>query len=250
MKRSAFIIAYLTLTLMAVAMEPKLERINAIKKDNTYLYSDVTMPTLDEATAQAYGQLQLKVISWASGEGFAGVDSLTAVDLCIIADTIMTRRVDMYRVFAYVRKVDLSHRLRGEAMSIPVPDLVWPVDTLQQKVVVRQDSVVSKGVIDLLRNSYQGANGNVLEQIKKARTFFELRPIMEPLKENGDIIDYGKYATAENPEECYLIVYDVAGNIRALLDKGSGTRWNLLTNKNDSIANYRGCGAIWFKLKN
>ena len=73
---------------------------------------------------------------------------------------------------------------------------------------------------------------------------------MEPLKENGDIIEYGKYATAEKPEECFLIVYDTAGNIRALLGKGTDSRWNLLTNKNDSTANYRGCGAIWFILKN
>ena len=82
----------------------------------------------------------------------------------------------------------------------------------------------------------------------KARNFFELKEIMEPLKAKGKIIDYGKYATAKNPEECYLIVYDPAGNIKAWLDKGKDTRKNLKTQKPDSIKNYRGCGAIWFKI--
>ena len=72
---------------------------------------------------------------------------------------------------------------------------------------------------------------------------------MQPLKAEGKILDYGKYATAKAPELCYLIVYDPAGNIRALLGKGKDKRKNLKTGKDDNIGNYRGCGAIWFTLK-
>ena len=248
MKHPFFIIAFLAVALMTLAMNPKLEHINAIKKDNTYLYSDVTMPTLNGATAQAYSQLQREIVSWASVEGLTEVDSLIAVCLINLADTIMTRRADMYRVFAYVSKTALSRHLQGEEQPFSEVEVV--TDSLQQREAVVRDTIVGDNVRQLLINSFQGANGNVLEQIKRARTFFELRRIMEPLKENGDIIEYGKYATAEKPEECYLIVYDTAGNIRALLGKGTDSRWNLLTNKNDSTANYRGCGAIWFILKN
>ena len=92
-------------------------------------------------------------------------------------------------------------------------------------------------------------NPQVLEKIKRARNFFELKDIMEPLKKQGDIIDYGKYATIQNPAECYLIVYDPAGNIKALLGKGEENRQNLKTGKADSISNYRGYGAIWFTIK-
>ena len=94
-----------------------------------------------------------------------------------------------------------------------------------------------------------GKKGGVIEQIKKARNFFELKQIMEPLKQKGDIIDYGKYATAKNPDKCYLIVYDAAGNIKALLGKGAEERLNLKTGQLDSIENYHGCGAIWFRIK-
>lgn len=102
---------------------------------------------------------------------------------------------------------------------------------------------------DSLRQFPQENKEGVIEQVKKAKTFFELKNIMEPLKQSGDIIDYGKYATMNNPEECYLVVYDIAGNILALLDKGNDERWNLTANKIDKTSNYRGCGAIWFIMK-
>jgi hypothetical protein len=161
----------------------------------------------------------------------------------------------MYRVFAYVKKEHVLQLFRGEeikkepndpkteTVAAPVTEPIVVKDSLPQK-----DTVVSESVRHLLMQNYLGRKGGVLEQIKKAKTFFELKNIIEPLKKSGDITDYGKFATAEKPEECYLIVYDPAGNIRALLGKGTETRKNLKTGKDDNIANYRGCGAIWFKL--
>ena len=102
---------------------------------------------------------------------------------------------------------------------------------------------------DSLRQLPQDNKEGVIEQVKKAKTFFELKSIMEPLKQSGNIVDYGKYATMKDPEKCYLIVYDVAGNVLALLGKGNDERWNLTTDMNDNMSNYRGCGAIWFILK-
>lgn len=102
---------------------------------------------------------------------------------------------------------------------------------------------------DSLRQLSQGNKEGVIDQVKKAKTFFELKNIMEPLKQSGEIVDYGKYATMKDPEKCHLIIYDVAGNVLALLGKGNEERWNLTTDKNDNMSNYRGCGAIWFILK-
>lgn len=102
---------------------------------------------------------------------------------------------------------------------------------------------------DSLRQLSQGNKEGVIDQVKKAKTFFELKNIMEPLKQSGEIVDYGKYATMKDPEKCHLIIYDVAGNVLALLGKGNEERWNLTTDKNDNMSNYRGCGAIWFILE-
>lgn len=110
------------------------------------------------------------------------------------------------------------------------------------------DTIANVKVRKLLKNNFLGRSGGVLDKIKKAKNFFELKEIMEPLKEMGDIKDYGKYATAENIDDCYLIIYDPAGNIKAILSKGTKERRNLKTGKPDLISNYRGCGAIWFTI--
>ncbi len=255
MKRLYIIISCFCLSLMAIAMDSQLERINSIKKDAAYLYSDITMPTQEEAASQAYELLQREVFAWTEEVGEQKLGSITVVDINRLADTIMARRANMYRVFAYVKKEHVLQLFRGEEIKKvpggPVKEAIEAPDTESTMVedsMPQKDSVVSESVRRLLMQNYLGRKGGVLEQIKKAKTFFELKNIIEPLKKSGDITDYGKYATTEKPEECYLIVYDPAGNIRALLGKGTETRKNLKTGKDDSIANYRGCGAIWFIL--
>lgn len=247
MRTHLFTILFALFLFVTVGAEPcacllqdsKQEQINSIKKNSDYLYADITMPTQEEATSQAYEQLQREVINWLSEQPGDYNKTMTAIEINRMADTLVARRADMYRVFAYAKKtVILSAFVTGHDSQRDITS----VDTT--KHVVANDTICQ-----LLKQNYLGRKDGVIEQLKKARNFFELREIMEPLKAKGDILDYGKYISADNPEECYLVIYDPAGNIRALLGKGKDSRWNLKTGKDDSLTNYRGCGAIWFKLK-
>ena len=270
MKRIITILLLLCMVLTINALDKSQTQINTIKKSKEYLYSDITTSTQEGAVSQAFERLQQEILIWATDRADKKTDRYPSpVEINKLIDTIMVRRADMYRVFAYVKKVKLvplfsewnlvlQDELDGDqneedkSQEIePQPELKplsesepkpSPRDSVQHK-----DSVVaSKDVRDLLKNNFLGKKGGVIEQIKKAKNFFELRQIMEPLKEKGDITDYGKYATAKKPEDCYLVVYDPAGNIKALLGKGKDVRKNLKTGKDDSVKNYRGCGAIWF----
>ena len=264
MKRLSFIILLLSTVLMANALDVRQQEINGIKKSKAFLYSDVTMQTQENAISQAYEQIQVEIINWASERSNKKITNIPITELNKIVDTIMVRRAEMYRVVAYVKKskvaatfkdwkialvegLDTDPRQESEE-TMESPDTIQKRDSIQTKAKEERDSLVSNKVINLLKNNYLGKKGGVIEQIKKAKNFFELKQIMEPLKQKGDIIDYGKYATAKNPEECYLIVYDPAGNIKALLGKGDEVRRNLISGKEDSIKNYRGCGAIWFTI--
>lgn len=273
MKRLSLLMVLLSMVLMADALDIRQQNINRIKKSKAFLYSDVTMKTQENATSQAYEQIQVEIMNWASERSKKKIGNIPVTELNKIVDTIMVRRAEMYRVVAFVRKskvaatfkdwkITLVKELDTDPKQEPVETVELP-DTIEQSQVPdvvdsvkpvlqakeKKDSIVSGKVISILRNNYLGRKGGVIEQIKKAKNFFELQQIMEPLKQKGDIIDYGKYATAKNPEDCYLIVYDPAGNIKALLDKGDKVRQNLKTGKEDSIKNYRGCGAIWFTIK-
>ena len=247
MKRIICSILTFVLVMGASAGDWRLEKINSIKKNSGYLYGEATVSTLEQATTLAYEELQREVYAWLQN------DSLSVKDINRMSDTVMVRIVNVYRVFAYVEKSKLK--------SLP-PDTVKK-DTVQAKVpsaektLEKKDSTLfTDSVRQVINKRFFGKEGKMkqrendaLLRLKKAKNFFELKEIMQPLKEKGDIIDYGKYATAKHPELCYLIVYDPAGNICALLGKGKDIRKNLKTGNDDSIKNYRGCGAIWFTLR-
>lgn len=222
------ILPFLTITVYPTSTDNRRSQINGIKKDSTYLYADITLPTQEKATSQAYEQLQREVIGWVAKQLGNNSYPVSAIEINRMTNTIITRRADMYRVFAYASKTDILAAFYPNSKRVIT-------SAGSDKPVVGDDNFLER-------------RGGVIEQIKKARYFFELKEIMEPLKKQGDILDYGKYASAKKPEECYLIIYDPAGNIRALLGTGKQSRWNIKTNKDDNLANYRGCGAIWFRL--
>lgn len=230
MKRTVLIYIALLAVLMTLAMDSKLEDINAIKKSSEFLYAEATMPTTTGADSTARQMLHEEIIRWTTEELLEPMDSISALRLCEEADTMTTPRANMFRVFTYIRKNKVSPMFKIQEDE---PSLL---NDSTRKNLMRRFGTQKK------------IDGRTLQEIMKARNFFELKEIMEPLKKKGQIIDYGKYATAKNPDECYLIVYDPAGNIKAWLDRGKDPRRNLKTQKPDAISNYRGCGAIWFRL--
>ena len=244
MKRIITSILIGSLSLATFAIDGKLERINAIKKSSDFLYGEATMLKQEDAASYAYELLQKEVIGWAEQNGIT-LQIKSVVDINGLADTLVTRRAEMYRVFAYVKKSDLIQQTDSVVEEKPQPQKI------EKPVMKSQDSLVTDSVKQIIHQRFFGKKtrmNDALLRINEAKNFFELKSIMQPLKEKGDILDFGKYATAKHPELCYLIVYDPAGNICALLDKGEDIRKNLKTGKDDSIRNYRGCGAIWFTL--
>lgn len=279
MKRITTILLLLCIVLMASALDKRQTKINSIKKSKEFLYSDITMSSREDANSQAVELLQNEIIAWAKDRAEnKKAAPVSPIEINKLIDTIMVRRANMYRVFAYVKKiklVSLFHDWKlvlldgqdsdegNDIEGLPEEDKKEqayqsedteqkespePTDTVKSHTAEKKDTIANKDIRTILKNSFWGKKGGVIEQIKKAKNFFELKQIMEPLKEKGDIKDYGKYSTAERPEECYLVVYDPAGNIKALLGKGDKVRQNLKTGKDDSIKNYRGCGAIWFTI--
>ena len=241
MKRFLLSILILSAALTACAMDQRLEDINAVKRDTAYLYAEATMKTQAEAAKVANELLQEEIIRW-STEQQHPIDSLKAIQMSLQADTMVMRRAEMFRVFTYIKKEQI----------LPGPQKEKQVekDEMAEAVEPRDSTLLNDDVKQILfRRFIPPKDHSVLKKILGAKNFFELKDIMEPLKKSGEITAYGKYATIQNPQDCYLIIYDPAGNICALLDKGGDPRKNLKTGKKETIQHYRGCGAIWFTLK-
>lgn len=238
MKKTIFILSLLCICQMTLAQSNRLDDINAIKKSPNYLYAESTMRTADEALEVAQDLLREEIIQWTINETDTPMDSIKAQELSLKADTMMMPRVDMIRVFVYIRKTEV----------FPSTPIV-PTTPEPSKDSTLVNDTIKQILLDRFVPKPNYTHGDILNKMMKARNFFELRDIMEPMKKNGEIADYGKYATARDPVNCYLIIYDPAGNIVAWLGRGKDKRQNLKTGKSDSEHNYRGCGAIWFKLR-
>jgi len=257
---------YLILSLLllcmasASAQDCNLELMNNVKKSKAYLFGEMTAADKSGAVKAAYDQLEGKIEAWVVEHAKKKVKSIVATDVHNLVDTLYLKRVNMVLAFVYVKKSNLVPVYAKEGIDIDDPDLDGDISvtmTSPTKEFINIDTIGT----DVAQAETQPSaaekqpettaeEDDALTKIKSVKTFFELEKVMVPLKEKGLIADYGKFATLEDPTQAYLIVYDPAGNIRAVLDKETDdeTRMNLKTQKQDSVKNYRGCGAIWFTL--
>ncbi len=336
MRRIVLVILTILITSPIWAQEDKASLINNIKKENNlYLYGDVTLSTLDVAYEVALQELQANLAEWASNHSRKSVERTQITDLSTLADTIVMKRYNMYRVFAYVHKSkimnvlnkngfkihdnlvtqkdpysknkmnqqkDLTQRKEPSKETIKKPEPIEPIrqktDTIPQPVVKPDSTKSSLGLIDIipdrLINDKSGkemkidktkdksvtekekvkkwqedmtkkpfvmpkkekapvtipeSHLRVLEKILSAKDFFDLEGIMMPMKKSGKITQMGRFSSGMDVSDCYLVVFDTDGNIRALLSPGKDNRLNIGTHETDHTSNYKNCGAIWFKIQ-
>jgi hypothetical protein len=258
-----------------------LEKINKIKKNHSYVYGEATMTEKPAALNAAMDILEANILEWVTERSKTDVEKIVATDIRHLIDTIFLRRVNMVRAFVYVKKSKLIPVFSKSGLAIidPSAGIENGEDLGETRVIgsAPEKDVASEkhGETQMNNLKNQGSrsesdadkttknknnrsmseseaekaeSSDALRQILSVRSFFDLEKVMKPLKQKGVIADYGKYQTLKDASIAYLIIYDPAGNIRAVLGKGSDMRQNLKTQKNDSLRNYRGCGAIWFTL--
>lgn len=204
MRRLLVVICCMCCSLLSMAQEQDLERMNQIKLDTAYLYGEATMKTQFEASATAREDLTRQISKWAEAQKLKSGDYISDVS-DNLTDSVVVKRANMMRVLVYVKKSAL---------------LLAP----------------------------SAGEQTTLDKILGVTSFFKLKEVMEPLYNQGVIKSFGKYATMTEPQDCYLVIYDPDGDIRAVLGKGIASRKNLSTGNDDSEHNYSGCGAIWFQL--
>lgn len=242
--------------------------INRLKRDKDYLYGEATLDTKEAALKLAYELLEVEIKNWAINKD-QKISSVLASKVYDYADTIVLKRHNMVRAFAYVKKSNLK-AVKGKNFKVEVnrdESLSKPLseETEPAKEEAKAESVPATKIEPAQPLEEAGKElamepmvpttpaepivaERVLEELKAVTSFYDLEKKMKPMKAAGDITDYGKYATMSDPENCYLIIYDQQAAVKALLGKGKDVRKNLKTGLDDSEKNYHGCGAIWFKV--
>ena len=247
------ILSTISLLFIAVTMmaQTSMSEINRIKRDAEYLYGEATMNDKQAALQLAYELLETEIKNWAAAKN-SKITSVTASKIFEVADTIILSRRNMIRAFVYVSTKNLKAQ-KGKTLTIEInksePITKTVVEKKEEPVVqvnpVTPATVIKEEPKKVVPTKPKNA---ALEKILRLTTFYDLEKTIEPLRIEGKVKSYGKYATMKNPEECYLIIYDTDANIRAVLGKGTDSRKNLRTGKDDTEKAYKGCGALWFML--
>ena len=198
------------------------QKIYSIKKDQNYIYADVTSETKNQAVNDAESMLFERVNHLASEKQ---LKPATGATIKSKTGQITMPRGNMYRAFVYVKASDAIQGIR------PTPS---------QPVVSSQPSP-STGTTNPHRTV-------VVEQLLKLTKGTELENCLKSLKQQGHIESYNTYRNIGDPSQYLLVIYNREGNIEAVLSEGS-ERTNLRTGKSDNVSNYSGRGAMGVKVR-
>lgn len=199
------------------------KQINKIKKSSQYIYAESTAPTEEEAKSYAEEKLCDEVNSWvATQKKLKGSANLVVNNREELWTTLsMPRGTNMFRYFIYVRKSDIIPT--ENAVMIENKNLPAVEETLQESLP------------------------EVVGLIAACTEYSDIANKIKEMKAQGKIKSYARYASLDNPDACYLVIYNREGKVVAVLTPGS-ERKNIKTNKPDGVKNYSGCGAIGFEL--
>ena len=267
------IIILLSMCLMTTGLwsQSATEQINAIKwQPSVYLMGEATEAKQEDALNFAKTYIRLHIKSWRKVNGLEVTDDIIeqTADQSIL---IEARRGSMYRAFYYIPIADVA-ALFGIDMApapAPDPDPVYqaPAPAPEPEPVYQAPApepapmpapapqpIVNEygddGVMDDLADEAIFIPTPLEEDMMKVTQAQGIQAFIKKLEAEYKISRYGKYSDMPADINCYLFVYDRSMNIPAYLRKEGSIYINLKTGEIDDITNYKGCGAIWFRIKN
>lgn len=233
---------------------------NAIKNSPNYIYATGTsMVSIEEASQNAKDLLNAEIEDWLTKNvesDIAGYIAKSQEQLGLIK----TRRGNLFRVFAYVHKVDIlpyykdetvitgsfndiSEEVNMESVNTDIKELAYDTTNTQTSCAEKHAEIVE----ELPQSKY------VLNDKEKGllniKTFIELNEFINEGRVNDDIVQVGKYSTLPENGIVYVFIHNRKGEIPACMKNENGRTLNLSTGGEDQISNYKGCGAIWIRFK-
>lgn len=208
------------------------KKLNSIKKNSLYIYGEATAATEEEAHALAEEILYEEINSWAAKKKkFQKSADFAVNNIKSLCNTLSLPRGNMIRSFIYVKKSDI----------IPVNNLEIISNT--QAKVVEESKVerISPSTATPVRVP------SCIQTLVRYTDYFEMADELKEMKAAGQVKNYARYAQLDNPEVCYLVIYNKAGKVVAILTPGSERR-NVATGKVDAVSNYSGHGALGIEV--
>lgn len=190
------------------------DKINALKRDTTLIYAEVTMEKLKEAETNANTLFNMKVSEWVKQQYDMDLSDTELREIRLHRREIQTMRYYLYRVFVYIDKDSIK-------FERPEPEVK------EEKLMLNEEEL----------------------EMVTLDSFYKIEPYIKLLESKGKLKAYGKFKNLPNNDLCYLFIYNKEGEIVAVMKHTADEVLNLKTLEQDIVTNYKNCGAIWFQLK-
>lgn len=200
------------------------KQINKIKKSSQYIYAEATAPTEKDARTYAEERLFDEVNKWvATQKKMNGSANLVVNNRKELWTPLsIPRGTNMFRYFVYVRKKDII-----------ATDNAVVIENKNRATVEAKLQLVLPESISLLAG---------------ITDYYAIADKVKQMEAEGKIKGYNRYASLDDPDKYYLIIYNKEAKVVAILTPGPD-RLNVKTNQPDGVSNYRGCGAIGVEAK-
>lgn len=206
------------------------KHINEIKKSSAYIYAEATAQTETEAKDLAEEILYQEINEWAAKQKkLKNSANIVINNKRDVWTSMMLPRGNMFRSFIFVKKTDIQ-----------------PADNVDV-IVNNTAAAASTAGAEVKPATVEIVLPEAIKTIAACTEYADMAAKVKQLKTEGKLKGFARYASIENPEACFLAIYNMAGKVVALLTPGK-ERINVATKQPDSVANYSGCGAIGIEV--
>lgn len=231
------------------------KQINKIKKSQSYLSAEATLPNEEDALKTANELLVSEINDWVKTKRNSDkVQQIVLQDISSCSDKMNMKRGTNVRAFVYVKKSDIV-LIKGEGQIIlsdnekgndlqALSDISEPMKIEKEKPVSKKDKIES-AVVEKIGADSKETN---LNAIMNAKTMTEMKVVFADLKER-EAIQYGTYPSDEVSGAYYLLFYTRVGDVKAVVSVNDGVLSDLDTQQEVKLLDFSGCGAYWFNLK-
>lgn len=256
MKRIKLMLIFLLISYAAFSQNEQ-EIINSIKSDVNYLYATgVSKVSAEEASDNAQDLLAMEIEQWLKENSTDDASGYIAKSKEKISQ-IRTQRGSLYRVFVYVSKKDvLPYYKEEKTLIVEFEEPKEQKDLLSQTIAETDAAFNSTTTSEGNESSFispEEEGVHTLTDFEKKmlqiQSFSAVNDFIKIGKESGVITNAGKYANMPQQGLLYIFIYNKQGEVPACLKKQDAKSINLTTGMSDLVTNYKGCGAIWLKIK-
>ena len=246
MRRIAFCLIIITLAFNAFGQNTK--KMNSIKRSTLYLYAEATMASPEEAYETAKELLLIQVKDYyGSKKSFKDKDILVK-NINQMNDSLQFRRGDMYKVFLYVKKTDITKAdnavLIENDTKPTVSEVVEENPVITAPAEVPQDNTYERNEALLLPVAWQQ---DVIDQLLAAESFAKARALLNRLKAEFKVKQTGQVSSSRNIYDKYLLIGQ-NGNVLTVLGPEDNGRTDFANLVKTSLDAFQNVDIVWFTL--